>query len=160
MEVARAEGAWPPSGKRRIEMSELTSVALASGFAGAFLSWFVIYQNQSLFEMLRQWLPEAAASLTMNAAAGGLTLLAVMAGIRVFYRRQPHSPGLALRTAAWALAGGVLSVIPAVAVAAAMNYPFDATIVGLESVIVASCVIGAIRLGNRLRPFTVISRPQ
>lgn len=61
---------------------------------------------------------------------------------------------VALRTVAWALMGGVISLGPAIALATYLQYRFDRDVVLLETLLVAACIAGTIALGNRLRPLT------
>ena len=133
-------------------MDALITTAIA---VGAVVSWYLVYMNRTIYDFLAAMVSDVGAAVLMHMTAAGLVLGGMAVAIWLRYRYQPHVVSIALRTAALAAIGGLLSPAPAIALATLMGYEFSSSVVTLETILVAACVAGAIGLGHRQRPLTV-----
>lgn len=152
VEVAAAEGVSLASRRPRPVVDALITTAIA---VGAVVSWYLVYMNRTIYDFLAAMVSDVGAAVLMHMTAAGLVLGGMAVAIWLRYRYQPHVVSIALRTAALAAIGGLVSLAPAIALATLMGYEFSSSVVTLETILVAACVAGAIGLGHRRRPLTV-----
>jgi hypothetical protein len=160
VEVAEANGHQLASRRGRPAVGALISTAMIGGAVGAISSWYLVYTNYGLYNLLEQAFPEFIAVALLHVMAATLGFGGMAAAIWLRYRHQPRVISIAARTAAWAVVGGLVGLAPAIALATHMNYRWDSDVVLLESFLIGACIAAAIALGHRLRPLTRPNQPR
>lgn len=160
VEVAAADGHQLASRRRRPAVGTLIGTAVIGGAVGTISSWYLVYTNYALYDLLWQAFPELIAVVLLHVMAVTLGLGGMAAAIWLRYRYQPRVISIAARTAGWAVVGGLVSLGPAIALATHMNYRWDSDVVLLETFLVGACIAAAIGLGHRLRPLTRANQPR
>lgn len=151
VELALADGHQFGVGRKRDRPGTVVPAVLVGAIFGSVVSWFVIYANYGLYDLLDQALPQFGVAIVLHTAAAVLVLGSVGVAAWSQLRYLPDAWRKSRRAVLFALVGGLASLAPAVWVARHSGYRWDMSVVMAETALVGGCMAIAVYLAHRPR---------